>query len=221
MLKEAPNTRFTELSGYLVGFELILNNKAFSYAEKICKKRSNNLSKILTIKSGMITKAIHIGSEGIHRITGNRRVTKVSSFGYRIEGGIDELDLTDPTIDGLINQNIIPELEWLNDAVSHIYNGRVVDCIKTAFKIIEKGSHVTNYKKYKCMRDILSHRGPYQQGTINDFINEIGPNLFDFKEYDPNKGKIILDLDSIKTKKSLGKLARELITDAKRILKLK
>ena len=45
------------------------NNKTLSDAEKICKKRSNNLSKILTIESDMTTNAKHIDSEGIHRIT--------------------------------------------------------------------------------------------------------------------------------------------------------
>jgi hypothetical protein len=97
-LEEAPNIRFTRLSGYLLGFALIVNNKALSDAEEICKKRANNLSKILTIKSDMTTKAKHIDSEGIHRITGHRSVVKVSSFSYDIEGGIDELDLTDPTV---------------------------------------------------------------------------------------------------------------------------
>jgi hypothetical protein len=41
------------------------------------------------------------------------------------------------------------------------------------------------------------------------------------KKYDPNKGIIILDSDSTKTRKSLEKLARDLIIDVKVILRLK
>jgi hypothetical protein len=107
-------------------------------------------------------------------------------------------------------------------AVSHIYQGRVTECIKEAFKIIEGKYSVKDYSKYKCIRDILSHKEPELfQETISNFDKYFGrPNSFDLKQFDLNKRIIIIDFESDKTKRTLNKLARELIEEGKIILKL-
>jgi hypothetical protein len=56
---------------------------------------------------------------------------------------------------------------------------------------------------------------------VEDFNKEFGATTFDLKRYDPHNGIIVLDLESPKTKKSLAKLAHEIIIEAKNVMNLK
>jgi hypothetical protein len=79
----------------------------------ISKKKAHNLDKILTIKSGMTIEAQLSNFEGIHKVTGQRRIGNACRFVYGIEGEIDKLDLTASTIENLINSMDF-DLRYLN-----------------------------------------------------------------------------------------------------------
>src|SRR5215204_2447863 len=124
------------------------------------------------------------------------RVSKDLTIKYNIEGWIDKIDLTDPHIKGLICQNVNPNLEYLSNAVSHLNQGRRMDSITEAFKIIEGDTKsVKDYYKYKCIRNILTHK-KLEPHVKRDFTRYFGPSVygvFDFKQYDPNNNIIILN----------------------------
>lgn len=94
-----------------------MNNAEFADAEIISKKKSNNLKKILTIKSEMEIDANLSDYEGIPKTGGFRRIGKTLTSSYGIEGGIDKLDLADSHIHELI-ENENRDLEYLSSAIS-------------------------------------------------------------------------------------------------------
>ena len=160
------------------------------------------------------------------------RVSKDVTIKYNIEGWIDKIDLTDPHIEKLICQDVNPELDYLSNAVAHKNNGRYSESIKEAFRVIDEEKSAKNYSKsvkeyckYKCIRNILSHKegDPLRPGTMNNFIHYFGTDVyssFDFKQYEPNKNIIILDSVSAKTQLTLELIAKDLISEVRNILKL-
>jgi hypothetical protein len=89
-----------------------------------------------------------------------------------------------------------------------------------AFRITEGKKSLQNYCKYSCLSSILSHAPPYKRETVKDF--EAGFNLssINFNRYDPMNGIIVFDLESNKTRRSLDKVAKEIIKDARSLTKL-
>jgi hypothetical protein len=83
---------------------------------------------------------------------------------------------------------------------------------------------VKDYYKYKCIRDILSHREGQQlrENTMKNFTQYFDPvrDSFDFKYIDENSRIVIFDPDSPKTKQTLEKVAGDLISEGRKVLKL-
>lgn len=208
----------------LTGFMIEVENETDSKARETSEKKKKKLERILTILSGMELKALPAGVEGIPKKPGLRRVCNDLIVKYDIEGSIDNIDVTDPNTGNLINLYLTNELEYLSDAVAHKSHGRYSESIKDAFKIIEKrySNKVTDYNKYRCIRDILSHREGQQlyQNTRKYFTCFFTPirDKFGFKRCDESNGEFIFDLDSSKTKNTLELLAKDLIRDVKDIL---
>ena len=187
------NIRFTRDSqNYLLDFYVEVNNAEFADAEIIGKKKSSNIKRILTIKSGMEIDASLSGFEGIPNTVGVRRIGKTLTLRNIIEGGIDSLHLADSNIRRLIEQENL-NLEYLSSAVSHKYHGRPAESITVGFKVIEGRDYLTNYFKYSCIRNIFSHNGPYyNDGTVNNFDRYFGQtNTLDWKEYVEIQKKIV------------------------------
>jgi hypothetical protein len=220
-----------DTSDNLIGFQIIVENKTDSESDKINKMKTENLEKILTILSGIELKAIPAGAEGVPKKPGLRRVTNQLIVKYDREGSIDKVDITDSNIGNIINKDVNPELGYLSDAVAHKTHGRYSEAIKEAFRVIDEKKAAKNYSKsvkyyykYKCMRDILSHREGQRlfPNTKKSFARFFSPvrDKFDFKYCDENKGEFIFDLDSSKTKRTLEQVAKDLIEVVKSILGL-
>lgn len=215
----------------LTGFRIKVKNKTDPDASEISKMKADKLEKILTILSGMELKALPEDTLGIPYKPGLRRVHKSFIVKYDIEGSIDKVDTTDPNIRNIINRDVNPALEYLCDAVVHKGHGRYSEAIKEAFRVIDEKRNVNyyskivpDYNKYKCIRDILSHREGQQlyRTTMNYFTNYFRPvhDKFDFMHYDNRNRKIIFDSDSPKTKKTLERVAKDLIGEVRVILGL-
>jgi hypothetical protein len=209
----------------LRGFDITIKNESESNARKTSEKRANNLQRILITVSGMALNAHQTSHEAVPKMLGLKKVGKTMNSRYDIEGAIDKIDLTDPIITRLIAQDKNPCLEYLSNAVVHKSQGRFSDSIKEAFRILEGHKSVKDYCKFKCIRNILSHKEgvPLHKDTMNDFIKYFDPNvhtIFDFKQYDLKNRIIILDHESNKTKHALGQIARDLISEAKSIMGL-
>lgn len=123
-LKDSSDIRFIrDSSGYLEGFYIKINNADSRVeAERIGEKKAKNLNNILTIKSGMTINARLSNFEGTNKnkADGEKPIAKNIRLTFSIKGGIEELDLNNSAISRLINEDTNPQLEYLNDAVSHI-----------------------------------------------------------------------------------------------------
>jgi hypothetical protein len=226
--------KFVKGGNNLKGFDIIVNNETDSKAREVSCRKVKNLERILIILSGMELEARLTGDERLPKKPELRRISKTFTIKYDIEGSIDKIDITDPHIEKLINQDINPELEYLSKAVAHKNHGRYSESIKEGFRIIDEeksvkhySTFVTDYDKYRCIRNILSHKegDPLRRGTMDDFIHYFGSNAygaFDFKQYEPSKNIIIFDSEcaSTKTQKTLEQLSRDLVSEIRNILKL-
>jgi hypothetical protein len=193
--------------------------------------KKENLEKILTILSGIELKAIPAGVEGVPIKPGLQRVSNALVVKYDIEGSIDKVDITDFNIGNIVNKDVNPELGYLSDAVAHKSHGLYSEAIKEAFMVIDEDrstNHyskiVTDYDKYKCIRDILSHREGQQlyPNTRKNFTYFFKPvrDKFDFKFCDESNGVFIFDFDLPKTKETLEQVAKDLIGEVKGLLGL-
>jgi hypothetical protein len=216
----------TDSNNNLTGFKIKVKNKTDSEAAEINKIKTEKLVRILTILSGVELHVLASNTQGIPYKPGLLRVSKDFIIKYNIDGSIDKVDMTDSNIGNIINKSVNPELNYLSDAVVHKSHGRYSEAIKSAFRVIDESNAITepDYDKYKCLRDILSHREGQQlyPNTKRNFLDFYKPlsNNFDFMHCDENNGVFIFDLDSAKTKKTLELVAEKLIGEARRVLKL-
>jgi hypothetical protein len=221
----------TDSNNNLTGFKIKVKNKTDSEAAEINKIKTEKLERILTILSGVELHALASNTQGIPYKPGLLRVCKDFIIKYNIDGSIDKVDMTDSNIGNIINKSVNPELNYLSDAVVHKSHGRYSEAIKNAFRVIDESKSanyysriVTDYDKYKCLRDILSHREGQQlyKTTKQKFLHFYKPvrDNFDFMYCDENNGVFIFDFDSAKTKKTLELVAEKLIGEVRRVLKL-
>lgn len=74
---DGANIQFIKDSqNYLEGFNIQVNNAEFADAELIRRKKSNNLKKILIVKSGMETEVRLSDYEGLPKTGGFKQVGK-------------------------------------------------------------------------------------------------------------------------------------------------
>lgn len=208
--------------GYIEGFDISVNNTSIPSAEKERDKLGDCLERILTIKSGMTIDAWSRGYKCKDKVTSAWHIESASTQRYSRHGWIDLLDLSNQTIQNLLNSGISPNLENLSHAVSHLYEGRLRDSINRAFWIIEKDTSTKDYWKFNCIRNILTHK-KLKPHVTTDFTKYFGPNVydaFDFIQYDPNNDVIILNFESKKTRITLINVATDLINECKRVLNL-
>jgi hypothetical protein len=228
---DCNSIKFEKEGNNLKGFNIVINNETESTARKTSELKAKNLERILIILSGMEMEARLIGEQGVPKKAGLIRVGKTFTMKYSIEGWIDKIDITDPNKGNLINQHLNPELVYLSKAVAHKYHGRYSESITEAFRIIDEEKSVkhysisvTDYSKYQCIRNILSHREGQRlhKDTMKYFTQNFGPirDAFDFKHYDDNNRIVILDSESTKTQQTLEHVARDLISEVKSLLKL-
>jgi hypothetical protein len=169
------------------------------------------------------------GYNGMPRTPGRLgRTVANMTMRYNIESPVEigKLDLANLNIQKMIRSDKKSnDLEDLNNAVLHLGADKVADSIKVAFRIIEGKTKLKDYAKYKCIRNILTHRKLHKP-VKDDFIRYFdsgGSNAydaFDFKKYDPDKNIIIFDIKSSKTKQTLEQVAKDLIGEVKVILGL-
>jgi hypothetical protein len=215
----------------LIGFKIGIENETDSKAAELSEIKKNRLERILIVLSGMELEARLTGEQGVPRKPGLIRVGKTLTLRYNIDGWIKKIDVTDPNIGNLINLEVNPELDYISKAVAHKYHKRYSESIKEAFRVIDEeksakhySTLVKDYDKYKCIRDILSHKeGQRLHGnTKSNFLSYFKPvhDAFDFMYCDESYGVFIFDLDSPKTKQTLEKVAADLISEVRNTLKL-
>jgi hypothetical protein len=217
----------TDSENNVTGFDIKVSTSDDMAPEEYCDTIARKIVRILSVLS--VTRiATHLtGYEGMPAAHGRLgRVSKRTTFIYNIQGApikTDRLDLTNSNIRSLMTSvDKSNNLEHLNNAISYLGDGRPEDSITSAFKIIDgKVKSVRGYRKYACIRNILTHDRLYDR-VKKDFTKYFPHKhkAFDFKDYVPRKNIIVLDLQSPKTNQTLKKLARDLIGKVKRFLKI-
>lgn len=210
---DSPTIVFKKTAKYVIGFLLIVRNSLLEDAQKKAANKAKNLKCILTIKSGM---PIEVNIKGYHILPKEGQSGRVSAsftFRYRIEGSFKKLDLNTPHIQSIINSTQTKSLKYelAAKAVFHYYNGNPVDCIKELFMIMENDELFPQYKKYKVLCNMFSHRPPYWKETTDLFLEIFNEDSFDYIRYDPENCWIDIDLESNKSQRFLNKLANDFI----------
>ena len=214
-----PTIIFKKTDKHIIGFYLIVKNSLQEDAENKAAKKAKNLKCILTIKSGM---PIEVNLREYHSLPKEGQTGCVSaSFTsrYKIEGSFKNLDLNMPLIQTIINSTQTKSLKYkyATKGIFHYYNGNPIECIKELFKIVEKKNEKKekklppDYKKYKVLRNMYSHKLPYLKKTRNLFLEVFNQESFDYMKYDPDGCWIIINLESNKNQRILNKLANDFI----------
>lgn len=210
----------------VIGFDIKASTADDLAPEDRCNRTARRVVQMLS--AAAITRIdMHLtGYEGMPRTPGRLgRVSKNLTIIYNIEGApvkTNKLDLSNINIQSLMTSDKSNKLEQLNNAVSHLFDGRPADSITEAFKIIDgKTKSIRGYRRYACIRNILAHDNLYPH-VKKDFTKYFPHkhSVFDFKDYVPRKNIIVLDLISPKTKQTLEKVAGDLIRKVKGFLKL-
>lgn len=210
---DSPTIMFKKTAKHIIGFLLIVRNSLLEDAEKKAANKAKNLKCILTIKSGM---PIQVNIKGYHSLPKQGQTGRVSAsftFRYRIGGSFKKLDLNMPLIQSIINSTRSESLKYelATKAVFHYYNGNPADCIKELFVLVESDELFPDYKKYKVLRNMFSHRPPYRKETKDLFLEIFNEDSFDYTRYDPDNCWINVDLESNKSQRLLNKLAKDFI----------
>lgn len=191
--------------------------------EDHCNRIARSIVQMLSVAAITRIDTHLTGYEGMPRTPGRLgRASKRVRIIYNIKGvpvKTNKLDLSDINTQSLMIFDRSNKLEQLNNAVSHLFDGRPADSITEAFKIIDgNAKSIRGYHKYACIRNILTHDKLYQH-VKKDFTKYFPHkhSAFDFKDYVPPKNIIILNLQSPKTKLTLEKVARDLIRKVKKI----
>jgi hypothetical protein len=201
----------------VIGFDINDSTPDDLAPEEHCNRIARSIVQMLS--AAAITRIdMHLtGYEGMPKNPGGLgRVSKSLTIIYNIEGApvkTNKLDLSDINTLSLITPDKSNKLEQLNNAVSHLFDGRPADSITEAFKIIDGNTKsIRGYRKYACIRNILTRDKLYPH-VKKDFTKYFPHkhSAFDFKDHVPRKNKIVLDLQSPKTKQTLEKVARDLI----------
>lgn len=229
-LSNTPEIRFvTDSKNNVTGFEVKKSTPGDKAPEGYCDNVAEKVALWLTAKSMTPLASFQKGYEGKPKTPGRLgRVAANLQIRYNIEGPVksSKVDLSNLNIQKMVKSDKKSnDLEDLNNAVSHLRTGKVADSIKVAFRIIEGKTNLKGYAKYKCIRNIVTHK-KLHNGVKNDFIRYFDShgsnahNAFDFKKYEPNKNIIIFNIKSHKTKQTLEQVARDIIEAAKGLLGL-
>jgi len=215
-----------KISKYIIGFKITVRDSLLEQAEEQSKTIARNLKNIITIKSGIPIEADLKDYHSIPKKGETGKIANTFEFLYNIKGGIIDLDLTNSNIQSIINSNENYSLnyQYLSKGIFHYYNGNPADSIREAFKIVEEknlsDNSLPNYHKYKVLRNMFSHPPPYDNSTINKFLNEFNDTSFDYNIFDCKRKIILINLESNKNIRLLNKFASELISVLRKELKL-
>jgi hypothetical protein len=207
----------------VTGFSIKVKGHVRVTAEAKAMNEASNLTKILTIMSGVPLYANLVSHQGFRKNSKLIRIGRDFTFRYNIGGGIQVVDMTDKNtirmIESVSSENF--HLEDLYTATMLCHNHQPAECIKVLWKIIENRDDINGYHKYECLRHMYSHKPPYHSKTIELFMQEFGQDSFEYEKYDPANGFIVIDMKSRKNIQTLSKLARELMTQVKKIVGVK
>jgi hypothetical protein len=222
-ITDSKSIKFKTSENYITGFVLQIKNSTLKEAEQKGSYKAKNLKNILTIKSGEPTEVNLKSLQSIPKLGSNSHVQGsfiVPTGGIR--GAVNSINIDEPTIQSIINSQEPANLKYeiVSKAIFYYYNRDPIDCIKELFRVIEDKEDFPKFKKYKVLRNMFSHKLPYTKETIALFKVTFNPNPFECIKFELDNGLIILDLDSNKNKRLLGKMAGEFISEIKTLLKL-
>ncbi len=186
-------------SEYITGFTITTTGEFEEEVKRRTNKLAKRLAHIISIKSGKYVTPIldgHSVRKDPERRPDTERWSHVKDLiaVYNIENDIDELDLTDNTID-LILQNdgdINQQLHHASLAIGAEKVRQYENMIREFFQIIEKDKNIPDYYKWKALRDALSHQKPVSHAK-SEVENYFCVGHFDFTndEFDHDSQKNI------------------------------
>lgn len=156
---------------HLIGFQIHLENENKQVAESMAELKARRLSNFLTIKSNMI---VEYGKPSISAVEGNTIMvfnnlsTSVSAFvGY-------DLHLNDQMMHSIINcdSQINQHLYYYQNGLKAFKERDFPIAIKEFFIIIEN-QNLPDIKKYRALRNAVSHEVLNKMNTISE-LNNIG-----------------------------------------------
>lgn len=225
IINDSPNIKININNKRITGFTITIKDTYCDVAEEKSRNKANNLSHIITIKSGMPVEAYLRSYHSIPQGNQLSKVQKNTRMGYQIDGAVQDLDLNDWLITEITNYTFPYNLsyEHLSKAIFHNYNNNPADCIKEGFKIIaNRPSFSDSFNEYKSLRDFFSHSQTpghhYQKDTIVLFDTTFKDSL-DYR-LDYNSGKIEIDWKLKKNREKLVSIADKLVRELKDHLKL-
>lgn len=216
-LNSSLDIRFTTENFFLIGFEIIIRGLGQGEAEKESKSKAGIVKELLTVESGMAVRTSQTSCEEI----GNqfpRVVQSTSIHPYKIEGKIGKLDLNDATIQKFFKSTPSKDLKFLSDAILLKYFGFLEYSIRESYKITEDAGKIE--ERFKVLRNTFSHP-TLEEYWFDIFDKYYGDQYFEYKLYDKNNKKFVIDFESNRTQQKLDNLATELIEICKNLLGLK
>lgn len=227
-ITNTSNIEINTNNNHIAGFSITIKDLSYSEAEEKSKKKATNLANVMTIKSTMPVKTYLASYHSISKNSSSTvGVSKATS--YKIDGAIQDLDLSDTIIKEIITSSP-PHSEYyrhLSKAIFHYYNNNNIDCIKEAYLIIENNpkfsSPSNSIDEYTALRNIFSHpRTPgnsYTKETFDLFINTFNQDDLDYIENSSSK-TITIDVESKKNRDRFESIANKFVKEITAYLKL-
>lgn len=219
----SESINFKTSGNLITGFVLTIKNSTLNQAEQKGDNKAKNLKNILTIKSG---EPLQVNLKSLQsdpkpgKLGHLQKTCPINTGG--ISGAVKNINISEPDIQTIINSEAPDDLkyEFASKGILHYYNGYPIDCIKELFRVIEGEKDFPNFKQYKVIRDMYSHKLPYWENTTKLFKIAFNPNPFDCIKFDPDNGFIILDPSSNQNTRLLNKMAKEFTFEVRKLLKL-
>jgi hypothetical protein len=188
-LEDSPSIEFKTKLGkntkpYTInGFNVTVTAQNEDEILEMANTQVERLVQIMTVKSlDHVNYAYQGYSPKNQPVSGTKTVTRGWGFPFNTRQMIDELNLNS-------NQKISSIMQNDEDTNIQLYHARLAieaeenrqyaNMYRELFQVIEKETGLPNYKKYKSLRDAISHQ-KYLDRAMGDVITYFGPGRYDF-----------------------------------------
>jgi len=192
---------------FLTGFSVDVKDSTEAVARNIANEKAARLSNIISVKSGRYVFETLSGFDAIRK-GGPVFISSLLTINSAIKKELD-LDLNDKRISSILGRNTKTALlyDFVSRGIKAAEDQDPVTMIREFHKVIEE-TKLSSEKKYRSLRNMVSHRGPLKQETILQVRENFGSDYFHFT------GRYF-DINSQKNKERLrnaaNRLARKVI----------